>query len=111
MISVRVNFNENVQVSGIPKLELSLDSTTKNVSYSSGSGTKQLTFGYVVEDGDVSGELNYKAIDSLKLNGGSIKNAGNNDVDITLPDLNSSKSLAGNKDLAVEWDCSNSNFN
>jgi hypothetical protein len=41
--------------------------------YASGSGTTALTFNYVVQPGDTSGDLEYLATNALTLNGGTIK--------------------------------------
>ena len=53
MITLTVAFSENVRVSDDSSLSLNLkDNNTTTAKYSSGSGTKNLTFSYTVVDGD-----------------------------------------------------------
>ena len=69
-ISITVNFNRIVVVSGSPCLTITLDSGDVCASYTSGSDSKELTFSYTVRPGDQDADgIRIGAID---LNGGSI---------------------------------------
>ena len=57
---------------GTPQIELETGGTDRQFAYSSGSGSNTLSFQYTLQAGDISSDLNYKATDSLALNGGTI---------------------------------------
>ena len=86
----------------MPVLELNLKNKNGKANYSGGNGTPVLTFDYVVQSGDATSMLNYEGKDSLQLNSGTIKDASGNDANITLPDPNSSRSLAGSRNLTID---------
>lgn len=48
VVSIQVNFSENVTVTGTPQLTLETGATDAVVNYASGSGTSTLTFTYTV---------------------------------------------------------------
>ncbi|MFM7772014.1 MAG: adhesin, partial [Acidimicrobiaceae bacterium] len=100
-ISIQISFSEVVDVTGTPTLELETGTTDRTINYSSGTGTATLTFTYTVQSGDTSGDLNYKATNSLA---GTIKDgaATPNSATLTLPALNASTSLAGSKSLIID---------
>ena len=56
-IEVGLVFNENVDVTGAPRLELTIGTQTRRASYASGTGGDSLTFRYVVQlaDADTTG--------------------------------------------------------
>lgn len=95
-------FDEPVDVSGVPQLELETGDTDQIIDYSSGSGTDTLTFIYTVQEGDTSSDLDYKTNDSLTLNGGTIKDAAENDAILTLPNPGEANSLGANKDIVID---------
>ncbi len=68
-VAINVNFNSAVTVTGSPRLALSDGGTA---SYSSGSGSSNLVFNYVVAAGDTSAHLDYASTTALTLNGGTI---------------------------------------
>jgi hypothetical protein len=81
-ISVTVLYDENVIVTGTPRIELDVGGTTKYLNYASGTGTTSLVFTTTVSSGnkDLDGvELN--GISSL--NGGTLLDAGGNVADFT----------------------------
>ena len=92
-LDIIITFNETVIVTGTPQLELNVvkmngtENTYGNASYVSGSNSTQLTFTYDVDYGFNINALNYRATDSLTLNGGTIKDVANNNVILTLPAL------------------------
>ena len=68
VITINVVFSKAVTVTttgGTPQLTLETGSTDRAVNYSSGSGTKTLSFSYTVQAGDTASDLNYKATSSL----------------------------------------------
>jgi ELWxxDGT repeat protein len=75
-----VVFSEAVAVTGTPRLQLTIGSTTRYATYLSGSGTSTLTFRYTVQSGDL--DTDAIAIASpVDLNGGTIRDLpGNNAV-------------------------------
>ena len=99
-VDVVVEFNKDVNVTGIPTLDLGLGSGNKSAVYVSGSGTGNLTFRYVVRFGDVAADLDYVNVSSLRLAGGTIKAADDNKTAVlTLP---SRETLAANGDVVVD---------
>lgn len=105
VVSIQVVFSQVVTVNtsgGSPQLLLETGATDRLVNYSSGSGTNTLTFNYTVQAGDTSSDLQYFDVNSLTLNGSSIKNSGRNNMILTLPTLPSSDSLAQNKNLVID---------
>lgn len=104
-IYVTVTFDQIVDVvttGGTPYIELETGTTDRNATYSSGSGTTTLTFAYNISAGDMSSDLAYKATDSLKANGGTIKNAGSEDAILTLPTPGGAGSLDYNKAIVID---------
>lgn len=102
VISISVSFDETVIVSGVPQLTLETGAVDRVVNYSGGSGTSTLTFDYTVQPGDTAADLDYVASQSLSLNGGSIRDAANNDAIVTLPSPGSAGSLSANRNLMID---------
>mgnify|MGYP006162221761 FL=1 len=87
-LSVSINFNENVVVTGTPQVELN-NSVNANhtLSYASGTGSNRLTFSLVVDAGDVgilSGDVLSIEAGSVALNGGTIVGVDTGATDLTL---------------------------
>ena len=72
------------------------------VDYSSGTGSNTLTFNYTIGSGHTSSDLDYKATNSLALNGGTIKDAALNNATLTLASPGATNSLGDNKALIVD---------
>ncbi|MCY4643968.1 MAG: hypothetical protein OXB88_05065, partial [Bacteriovoracales bacterium] len=73
-----VNFDENVTVTGTPRLSLTVGTATRFASYASGSGTSALVFRYTVQspDDDPDGIALAQILD---LNSGTLRDSlGNN---------------------------------
>jgi hypothetical protein len=100
-IYVRVVFSEVVMVTGRPTLTLETGATDRDAFYFSGSGTNQLTFKYSVQTGDLSTGLDYVDANSLKLNGGTIKDQAGNAATLTLANPSEAGSLGANKDIEI----------
>ncbi len=102
-IPVVITFSENVVITGIPQIELETGATDRLVDrVGPSSGISELKFDYQVQAGDVSSDLAYKAINSLTLNGGTIKDSAGNDAVLTLPAPGTAGSLSANKDHVVD---------
>ena len=72
-----VSYSENVNVSGTPRLDLTVGATTRYATYQSGDGSDTLIFEYVIVDGDT--DTNGIAMNSpIDLNSGSIDDGANN---------------------------------
>lgn len=100
-ITITVQFDEVVTVTGTPQLLLNTGSVDHSVDYTAGSGTDTLTFQYTVQAGDQNGDLDYVATDSLMLGGGTIRDAAN-DAILTLPAPGAAHSLSANKAIFVD---------
>ena len=99
VIAITVNFSENVNVTGTPKLALN---SGGNASYSSGNNSTSLTFNYTVAGGENSSDLDYSTTSSLSLNGGTISDAAGNAATLTLPTVGGSSSLGGQKNIVID---------
>ncbi|MEZ8186859.1 beta strand repeat-containing protein, partial [Shewanella sp. 5S214] len=102
VISVQVNFDEAVLVTGTPQLTLETGSTDRTINYTSGSNSSTLTFSYTVQSGDTSADLDYVATNSLMLNSGTIRDAANNNATLTLPSPGTANSLGANKNIVID---------
>lgn len=101
-IVVTVNFTEAVAVTGTPQLTLETGTTDRTIDYTGGSGTSTLTFGYTVQLGDTSADLDYLSTGSLSLNGGTIRDAAGNNATLTLASPGAAGSLGNNKALVID---------
>lgn len=101
-ITITIQFSEVVEVTGTPQLELETGSTDRKINYASGSGTDTLSFSYTVQAGDTSSDLDYKATNSLTLNGGTIKDEAGNNATLTLPAPGAAHSLGANKAIVID---------
>ncbi|MCT8858968.1 beta strand repeat-containing protein, partial [Shewanella xiamenensis] len=93
-LSFTVNTSENVIVNtggGTPRIALTIGGTTKYATYSSGSGSSALVFSYTVESGLVDSDG--ITVGALGLNGGTLKDAANNDMTLTLNSVGSTSSV------------------
>ena len=81
-IEVTVTFNEDVTVTGSPRLELTIGSSAKNAAYKSANGSK-VVFGYTVAVGDNDTDGVAIGSNRLTLNGGSIRDAADNTVNLS----------------------------
>jgi hypothetical protein len=101
-ISVDLEFSEAVTVTETPQLTFETGPTDRVVNYTSGTGTKVLTFTYTVQPGDRSADLDYISSNSLHLNGGTIRDETSTDAVLTLPSPGTTGSLGANKALVVD---------
>ncbi len=101
-ISIQVTFDEVVTVTGTPSLILETGETDQKATYTSGSGSSELTFTYTVQSQDYSADLEYVSKDSLSAEDGSIKDSGGSDIALTLPDPGEAYSLSASKSIQVD---------
>lgn len=105
IISIQITFSETVNVvtsGGSPTLTLETGLTDRSASYASGSGSNQLTFTYTSQSGDTAANLDYVAVDSLTLNGATIKDGAGNSATLTLPNPAAANSLGANKSITID---------
>ena len=69
------NFNENVTVTGTPRLSLTVGSATRYAAYHSGSGSSALTFRYDTQANDEDTDGIAFAANSIDLNSGTLKDS------------------------------------
>ncbi|NCB50252.1 MAG: hypothetical protein EOM54_00015 [Clostridia bacterium] len=98
-LEIKVEFSENVTVTGTPQLTLETGIVDRTIDYASGSGTNVLTFTYTTQAGDETTDLDYKDINSLS---GTIKDAAGSNAILTLLSPGAAGSLGANKDIAVQ---------
>ncbi|MEG5129500.1 FG-GAP-like repeat-containing protein, partial [Microcoleus sp. ARI1-B5] len=106
-IAITVTFDAAVNVDttgGTPQLQLETGTTDRFAIYASGSGGTVLTFNYVVQPGDTSGDLEYLATTALTLNGGTIKETIGTAFDafLALPATATANSLGGSKAIVID---------
>ena len=89
-------------MTGTPQLTLETGSTDAVVDYSSGSTTTTLTFNYTVAAGQNTSDLDYDSTNALKLNGGTIKDAGGSSAYLTMVPPGETTSLGANKALIID---------
>ena len=87
-ITVRVDFDGRVAVTGTPQVSVSIGSNTRTASLSSFAGTQasalSLFFKYTVQSADSDTDGLGIPANAISLNGGSIKDAGDDTVDAVL---------------------------
>ncbi len=74
-----LNFNKVVNVTGSPRLSLTLGSTSRDAVYLSGSGSTAIKFRYTIVGGDVDAD-GIALVNSVNLNGGTIRDASLNNA-------------------------------
>jgi len=100
---IYVVFSKPVEVIGSPMLSITTGNPSETlINYSIGSGTDILVFTYKIASGNFSSDLDYISINSLSLNGGSIKDADGNDASIILPAPGTAHSLGANKEIKID---------
>ncbi len=104
-LQIAVTFSEPVVVTdaGIPSLVLETGDTDREALYSSGSGNSTIYFMYTIQEGDAATDLDYTNVNALQLNGGTIVNAAETDVNanIVLPAPGAAGSISHNKDIQI----------
>ncbi|WP_159970177.1 Ig-like domain-containing protein [Pseudomonas sp. 8Z] len=101
-ITINVQFDSVVDVTGTPTLTLETGSTDRVLNYLSGTGSNTLSFSYTVQAGDSSADLDYLSSSALSLNGGTIEDVNNQSALLTLPTPGAAGSLGANKALVID---------
>ena len=81
-VQVTVMFSENVTVTGSPQLELAIGSRNRTAEYESTDGSA-VVFSYTVAEGDSDSNGIAIRANELTLNSGSIKDAADNDANLS----------------------------
>ena len=94
------NFSRAVDVTGTPRIALTVGSTTLYANYLSGTGTTALTFRYTVGTGD--SDNNGIAVTSpMSLNGGTIKDSTATDATLTFTSPATTSVLVDGLDISI----------
>ncbi|QSX30230.1 tandem-95 repeat protein [Shewanella cyperi] len=89
-----VNTSEAVTVNtsgGTPQLGITVGATLRQATYQSGSGTSALLFRYTVQSGDLDSDG--IAVGTLSANGGTLRDAALNDMNVTLNSVGSTTNV------------------
>ena len=82
-IEVTVSTNENITVTGTPTLTLVVGTTDRTANYNRGSGSTALVFRYTVVADETDTDGVAVKINSLALNGGTLKDSDDNALPLT----------------------------
>jgi len=99
-LTVTVQFDENMAVTGTPQIELDFDGTDRQANYASVS-TDTLSFTYTTVNGDNVSDLAYTSTGALTLNSGTITDLAGNTATLTLATPGETNSLSANKAIIV----------
>ena len=89
-----VNFDDNVIVNttgGTPQISITIGTIVRQATFISGSGTSALVFRNTIQSGDL--DTDGIAVGSLAANGGTLKDAGGKDANLTLNSVGSTASV------------------
>ncbi len=101
ILPITIRFSSPVVVTGTPRLTLETGASDAVVDFSSGSGTRTLTFVYTVANGHLTPALDCTSTTSLALNGGSIGSATGYAATLTLPVPGSAGSLSAQRTIVL----------
>ena len=106
-LNLYIRMSECVTVdnsSGNPRLLLETGSTDRYATWYETeclSGNGYVRFAYSIQSGDESCDLDYKATDSLELNGATIRDNSSNNAVLTLPSPGANGSLGRNAEITI----------
>ncbi len=95
-----VNFSEAVTVDtsgGTPCLQMTVGPAIRNALYVSGSGTASLLFRYTIQPSDMGGVT----AGTLQAGGGTVKDAGGIDADLTLNNIGDTSNILVSQDIVL----------
>jgi hypothetical protein len=101
-VDVVVYGSEKLAVTGSPKITLETGDSDAQVSFTSGSSTKQLSFQYIVASGHNSSDLDYADTLSLSVDDGTIRDLAGNDLTLTLAVPGQAESISANSAIVVD---------
>lgn len=81
-LSFALTFDESVNVTGTPRLTLTIGSTTQYADYLSGTGTSVINFRYTVQAGD-SDANGIAVVAGIDLNSGTLSDAASNSASLS----------------------------
>lgn len=84
LLEFKVTFDGMVEVTGAPRIALTIGGATRYAAYASGDGSDTLIFTYEVQDGDVDSN-GIAAAATIDLNGGAIKDGASRNAALALP--------------------------
>ena len=90
-LDITVNFSEPVTITGTPKFTATIDVTSRNINYFSGSGTSTIVFRYTVASDNSELDIGGLVGTSLALNAGTIRDSVSHNANITHTAINYSK--------------------
>ena len=102
IIEINIVFDQEVFVSGNPRLLLDNSAGNIYAEYVNGLASSSIAFSFTVTEGMSIADLNYVDELSLELNDGTIENETGEDADLTLPAPMTPNSLGGNTDITVD---------
>jgi len=80
VVYVTVTMDDDVLVTGTPRIALNIGGSTVYATYSAGSGTKALVFEYTILANQTDSDGITIAANTLELNGGTLKDAAGNEA-------------------------------
>lgn len=90
-ITLTATFDDTTTVTGTPRIAITIGSNTRYATYTGGSGSSVLTFAYALVSADTDTD-GFVVASPIDLNGGTLKDAANNDATPTFtPPSTSSK--------------------
>ena len=101
-IRIDVTFDEDVAVTGEPRIKLETGTTDRYANYTASASTATvLAFTYQVVSGDVSADLDYHTDAVIDLNSGTIRDTVDNNALLTLPAPGADGLLSGQANRLV----------
>lgn len=91
VLQISITYSEAITVDttgGTPRIQIALSNGTVNLDYASGSGTSTLVFNYTLTSSDYDFDGLPAAITTISLNGGTMKDVGDNDAPTTFTSQN-----------------------
>ncbi|PUZ24394.1 hypothetical protein DCM91_13295, partial [Chitinophaga costaii] len=85
-LTFTVHFSENITVTGVPQLPITIGTSTVNADYTGGTGSTALTFTYTVKAGDNDNDGITPGA-ALLANGGTLTDAAGNAAVLTLNNI------------------------
>ena len=101
-ISIEITFDQEVVVTGTPRLLMETGKIDSYAEYNGGSNSTVLIFSYTVQENNQSKDLDYASNKALTLNEGSIKNQFGNGASLSLPSPGTIGSLGSNTAIFVD---------
>jgi hypothetical protein len=83
VLTARITFSEAVNITGSPRLAIVVGSNSVFASYSSGTGSNQISFSYTIISGQTDSDGIAISLNSVSLNGGTIIDLAGNSATIT----------------------------